>query len=169
VVLELRRSLGIPLLLVTHELSVAVSIAERIVVLAEGRVLQSGPPQQIYDHPASPPVALQLGQPRINLLSVRRSGEFWVATDGTPVMPAAPGSAERALLGIRPEHIAPEGGSHAGVVRVVEYMGATTALLVRWADTEIHIVTRGRSTVRPFQTLRPHVDRARVVVFPPSS
>jgi ABC-type sugar transport system ATPase subunit len=137
-------------------------------VLSEGRVLQSGSPQDIYDHPASPPVALQLGQPRINLLSVRLDGETRVAGDGTPVMQAAPGSAERAVLGVRPEHIEPEGGSHEGEVRVVEYMGPTTTLLVRWADTEIHILTRGRSEVRPFQVLRPRVDASRVVVFPPS-
>ncbi len=166
--LELRRSLGIPMLFVTHDQTEALSMADRIVVLSEGRVLQSGSPQEIYDQPASPPVALQLGQPRINLLPVRREGETWVAGDGTPVMPAAPGSLDRAVLGIRPEHIEPDGGGHEGEVRVVEYMGPTTTLLVRWAATEIHILTRGRSEVRPFQVLRPRVDASRVVVFPPS-
>lgn len=166
--LELRRSLGIPMLLVTHDQAEALSMADRIVVLSEGRVLQSGEPREIYDRPRSPGVALQLGQPRINLLSVRRDGEFWIARDGTPVMPALPGSAERAVLGIRPEHIQPEGGSHEGVVRVVEYTGPTTTLLVRWADADVHIVTRGPSAVRPFQVLRPRVDAARVVVFPSS-
>jgi multiple sugar transport system ATP-binding protein len=166
--LELRRSLGIPMLYVTHDQAEALSMADRIVVLAEGRVLQSGPPQEIYEHPASPSVALQLGQPRINLLPVRREGELWVAEDGTPVMPAQPGAAERAVLGIRPDHIKPEGGAHDGEVRVVEYMGPTTTLLVRWAGTEIHISSRGQSAIRPFQILRPRVDAARVVVFPPS-
>jgi multiple sugar transport system ATP-binding protein len=167
--LELRRSLGIPMLLVTHDQTEALSMADRIVVLAAGQVLQSGPPQQIYDQPASPTVALQLGQPPINLLRVQRGGDLWLASDGTPVMRAAPGSGDRAVLGIRPEHVAPDGGGQEGVVRVVEYMGATTTLLVRWAGSEIHIVTRGRSAVRPADVLRPHVDAARVVVFPPSS
>jgi len=162
---ELRRSLGIPMLYVTHDQTEALSMADRIVVLAEGRVLQSGPPEQIYDQPASPTVALQLGQPRINLLPVRRVGDVWTTEDGTPVMPAAPGSASVATLGIRPEHVAPDGGSHEGVVRVVEYMGATTTLLVGWANTEIHIVTRGRGGFRPSQVLRPRVDPAHVVVF----
>ncbi len=166
---ELRRSLGIPMLFVTHDQTEALSMADRIVVLSEGRVLQSGPPRQIYDHPVSPPVALQLGQPRINLVPVRRSDDLWVARDGTPIMAAEPGSAEQAVLGIRPEHIAPDGGSHEAEVRVVEYMGATTTLLVQWAGSEIHIVTRGRSEVRPQQILRPHVDRTRVVVFPPNN
>jgi multiple sugar transport system ATP-binding protein len=166
--LELRRSLGIPMLFVTHDQTEALSMADRIVVLAGGRVLQSGPPQRIYEKPESPTVALQLGQPPINLLPVRRADDLWIAADGTPVMPAAPGSAERAVLGLRPEHLTLDGGSHDGVVKVVEYMGATTTLLVHWAGSEIRIVTRGRSAVRPSDVLRPRVDAARVVVFPPS-
>ena len=167
--LELRRSLGIPMLFVTHDQSEALSMADRIVVLAEGRVLQSGPPQQIYERPVSPTVALQLGQPPINLLPVRHAGDWWIAGDGTPVMPAAPGSPERAVLGVRPEHVAPEGGSHEGRARVVEYMGATTTLLVHWAGSEIHVVVRGRSAIRPFDTVRPRVDATRAIVFPPFS
>lgn len=166
---ELRRSLGIPMLYVTHDQTEALSMADRIVVLGEGRVLQSGPPEEIYDNPASPTVALQLGQPRVNLLLVRRVGDHWVTQDGTPIMAAAPGSPESAVLGVRPEHIELYGGTHEAEVRVVEYMGATTTHLVRWANNEVHIVIRGRSSVRPSDLLRPRVDPARVVVFPMNS
>jgi multiple sugar transport system ATP-binding protein len=166
---ELRRSLGIPMLFVTHDQAEALSMADRIVVLAGGRVLQSGTPEAIYDRPVSPTVALQVGQPAINLLPARRSDGFWRTADGTPIAPAEGGPRDRALVGVRPEHVAPEGGSHDGIVEVVEYMGPTTTLLVRWADAEIHIVTRGRSAIRPHDVIRPRIDAARAIVFADSN
>jgi multiple sugar transport system ATP-binding protein len=166
---ELRRELGIPMLFVTHDQAEALSMADRVVVLSEGKVLQSGTPEEIYDRPASPTVALQLGQPAINLLRVRRYGELWRAEDGTPVMPATSDfSADEALLGVRPEDVRLDGGEHDGTARVVEYMGPTTTLLVRWAGSDVHIVTRGQSQVRPFDTVRPRIDAARAILFSPT-
>ena len=100
---ELRRELGTPMVFVTHDQAEALSMADRIVVLSEGRILQTGHPAEIYERPVSPVVALQLGQPAINLLPVRREGGQWRAADGTPLLRAdAAGPGER-LLGIRPE------------------------------------------------------------------
>ena len=65
---ELRRELKTPMVFVTHDQAEALSMADRIVVLSEGRILQTGAPREIYERPASPVVALQLGQPAINLL-----------------------------------------------------------------------------------------------------
>lgn len=165
--LELRRELRIPMLFVTHDQAEALSMGERVVVLSEGRVLQTGTPRQIYENPASPLVALQLGQPAINLLPVELSQGFWRAKDGTPLIAAASNSSGgRALLGIRPEHVALEGGSHEGFTKVVEYMGPTTTLLVHWAGTDVHIVTRGRSELRPSAVVKPKIDATRAVLFP---
>lgn len=163
---ELRRELGIPMIFVTHDQTEALSMGERVVVLSGGKVLQTGTPQEIYERPASPLVALQLGQPAINLLPVERSNGFWCTRDGTPLLPANGGPGDRALLGVRPEHVAPEGGEHEGLVRVVEFMGPTTTLLVRFAGTDIHIVTPGRSDLRPSAVVRPKIDAERVVLFP---
>jgi multiple sugar transport system ATP-binding protein len=164
--LELRRKLKTPMLYVTHDQAEALSMADRIVVLSEGRVLQTGTPYEIYRRPASPSVAQQLGQPTINLIQAQLSGGHWVTTDGTPIAPAPSASPELVLLGIRPEDISTEGGVHAAVVRVVEYMGPTTTLLVHWGGCELHIVTRGRSPLRPNDTLFPRFDPTRIVTFP---
>jgi multiple sugar transport system ATP-binding protein len=165
---ELRRSLGIPMLFVTHDQAEALSMADRIVVLAEGRVLQTGTPELIYNQPVSATVARQLGQPAINLVPVRRGNGYWHTADGTPILPAANGSPDRALIGVRPEHLTPDGGSHDALVKLVEYMGPTTTLLVQWAGAEFHIVTRGRSSIQPFDVVRPRIDAARALVFPES-
>jgi len=171
---ELRRELKTPMVFVTHDQAEALSMADRIVVLSEGRILQTGTPREVYERPVSPVVALQLGQPAINLLRVRRSDGQWVATDGTPLMPAeAAGPSER-LLGIRPEDIALLGvetqghraeGPRGAAVEIVEYIGPTTTLLCVWAGAPVHVVVPRRGTIRPGDRVFPRINAARAVLF----
>ena len=142
-------------------------MADRIVVLSEGRILQTGTPREIYERPVSPIVALQLGQPAMNLLRVRRGLGQWLSADGTPLMPAeGTGSAER-VLGVRPEDIELDGvePSPEGVVRVVEYIGPTTTLLLDWAGEHVHVVVQRRATLRPGDRVRPRIVAARALLF----
>lgn len=167
---ELRRELKTPLVFVTHDQAEALSMADRIVVLSEGRILQTGTPREIYERPVSPVVALQLGQPAINLLRVERVNGNWLASDGTPLMPAEPTGPRFRLLGIRPEDIAPESNdqapdAHSARVKVVEYIGPTTTLLCDWAGAHVHIVIPRRGTFQPGDSLRPRIHAARAVLF----
>jgi hypothetical protein len=81
-------------------------------------------------------------------------------------MDAEPDGPDEAVLGIRPETIAPEGGAHDAKVVLVEFSGATTTLLVRWAGTDVHITSARRLELRPGDTIRPRIDRRRAVLFP---
>jgi multiple sugar transport system ATP-binding protein len=167
---QLRRELETPMIFVTHDQAEALSMADRIVVLSEGRILQQGTPREIYERPVSPLVALQLGQPKINLLRVRRDGGQWLAADGTALIAAdGAGPAER-VLGIRPEDIALDGdATSVGVVRIVEYIGPTTTLLVDWAGDPVHIVVPSRSTLRPGDRVQPRIDAAHAMFFDPEA
>ncbi|HTF87740.1 MAG TPA: ABC transporter ATP-binding protein, partial [Planctomycetota bacterium] len=99
------RSLGVPMVYVTHDQGEALSMADRIAVLIEGRIQQVGTPREVYESPASPLVACQLGQPQINLFDAElRDGQFRAA-GGTVLCPALPTAATRARLGVRPEHL----------------------------------------------------------------
>ena len=164
---ELRRELKTPMVFVTHDQAEALSMADRIVVLSEGRILQTGVPREIYERPASPVVALQLGQPAINLLPVRRDGGQWRAADGTPILRADAAGPSKRLLGIRPEHVALMGGetSSEGIVRVVEYTGPTTTLVVDWLGARIHIVVPRRANVRPGDRVHPRIEPLHAVLF----
>ena len=164
---ELRRELKTPMVFVTHDQAEALTMADRIVVLSQGKILQVGTPREIYEHPATPVVALQLGQPAINLLPVRRDGGHWKAGDGTPLLRADASGASQRLLGVRPEHITLLGGeaSAEGVVRVVEHTGPTTTLLVDWLGTHVHILVPRRASVRPGDHVRPRIDATRASLF----
>lgn len=171
---ELRRDLKTPMVFVTHDQAEALSMADRIVVLSEGRVLQTGTPREIYERPLSPVVALQLGQPAINLLRVHRVADQWLAADGTPIMAAESAGPTERLLGIRPENVlftdlereSPRTpGPFDAVVEIVEYVGPTTTLLCAWAGTHVHILIPYRGSVRPGDRIFPRVDPARAVLF----
>jgi multiple sugar transport system ATP-binding protein len=171
---ELRRELKTPMVFVTHDQAEALSMADRIVVLCEGRILQAGTAREIYERPSSPVVALQLGQPAINLLRVCRVDGRWAAADGTPLMPADSAGAGERLLGIRPEDVALDGpeteghraaGPLDGVVEIVEYIGPTTTVLCAWAGTHVHVVVPRRGTFRPGDRVRPRIDATRAVFF----
>jgi multiple sugar transport system ATP-binding protein len=71
--LELKRiqqELGATILYVTHDQIEAMTMANRVGVIAQGKLIQVGSPREIYESPASSYVAQRLGQPRINLLPV---------------------------------------------------------------------------------------------------
>ncbi|TIT18636.1 MAG: ABC transporter ATP-binding protein [Mesorhizobium sp.] len=114
--LELKRiqaELGATMLYVTHDQIEAMTMADRIGILADGVLVQIGSPRTIYSEPANLHVAARLGQPAINLLPVG------LLPDG-----GAPAGAK--TIGARTEHLSIEkaANGHAdGVVDWVEHLG----------------------------------------------
>jgi multiple sugar transport system ATP-binding protein len=165
---QLRRELGTPMVFVTHDQAEALSMADRIVVLSGGQILQTGAPREIYERPLSPVVALQLGQPAMNLLPTRREEGHWKAMDGTPLMRADGSGEDARLLGIRPEDIALQPGADAAfpaTVRIVEYIGPTTTLLLDWAGAHVHVVVPRRASVSPGDRVSLRINAERAVMF----
>lgn len=163
----LRQELGIPAIYVTHDQAEALSMGDSIAVLAEGRILQQGSPEDVYRRPVSPVVARQLGQPAINILCVQRRGDRWIGPNEVERMPAQSGSgAGEMLLGVRPEDIAPTGGRVPGVVRVVEDAGAEWILSVDWAGASIHLTASKERRFAPGETVYPRIDAERALLWP---
>jgi multiple sugar transport system ATP-binding protein len=93
--LELKRiqqDLGATMLYVTHDQTEALTMATRVGVLQEGRLIQLGTPRQIYEDPCSSYVASRLGAPRINLLA-----RSVLADLAAPV--------QASMVGVRSEHV----------------------------------------------------------------
>ena len=111
---RIHRELGATILYVTHDQIEAMTLASRIGVLREGRLVQVGTPREIYEEPVDLYVATRLGSPAINVLSRARF----------PALAAPPGVAS---LGIRTEHVRlakANGGVHPrGTVRWIEHLG----------------------------------------------
>jgi multiple sugar transport system ATP-binding protein len=108
--LELKRiqqDLGATMLYVTHDQTEAMTLATRVGVLEQGRLVQLGTPRQIYEDPVSSYVASRLGAPRINLVPRAALGEL-------------PAPVQAVTAGIRAEHLQLADSGCAAHVRRIE-------------------------------------------------
>jgi multiple sugar transport system ATP-binding protein len=124
----LRSRLGTTTLYVTHDQVEAMSLADRLAVLHEGRVEQVGTPSDVYANPASVAVARSLGYPVLNLLDGRVEGGRLRA--GPLDWPAPAGIPSLVTIGIRPESVRLESGGVPGRVTVVEDLGPEKVVTV---------------------------------------
>jgi multiple sugar transport system ATP-binding protein len=153
---------------VTHDQIEAMTMADRIVVMRDGRIEQVGSPIELYDNPANVFVATFIGSPAMNLLSGEldgdrfrdATGQFWPL--GKPV--SAP-AGTKVLYGIRPENLQlGEGGVSAEVV-VIEPTGAETHVVLSIGGEHIVGVFRERLDVAPGATLAIRPDAGRALLF----
>ena len=132
---NLSHELKVTTIYVTHDQIEAMTMADRIVVLNNGRVEQFGTPMELYHHPATKFVASFIGQPNMNFLSAKITG---ADSDGLSVqtkdglqlqLPVETGSAsigQNVDIGIRPENIT-QGSEGLNLnVSVVERLGGTS-------------------------------------------
>jgi multiple sugar transport system ATP-binding protein len=145
---KLQRALGVTTVYVTHDQEEAMTIADRIAIFMDGRVVQVGRPQDIHAQPASAAVAGFIGSPPMNLLDAEvRAGVLHVAgvalsLDGRRVRDGA------VALGVRPGalHIAATG--LPARVDLIEDLGDTTIVDVDIAGQLVKVRMDHRPAVR---------------------
>src|SRR6476660_8528912 len=142
---ELQRRLGLTTVMVTHDQEEALTMADRLVVMNDGRIRQVGTQQDLYERPTDRFVAGFVGRSTFIEGQIEAPGRFRsagglaLACNGTLAGPAT--------LALRPERIAvgmaPQAGidnSLPGVVEFVSYLGATIDMHVRISAQERVIV-----------------------------
>jgi ABC-type sugar transport system ATPase subunit len=161
---------------VTHDQVEAMTLADRIVLLNEGRIEQHGEPLALYEHPANRFVAGFLGQPKMNFvpavatadgsqLALRLAEQGPVIATRTSFAGIAPGT--KVELGIRPDAISlVEKGLPASVV-LVERLGGSSLLHARVAGLEslLTVELPGTYQAAAGTTVQLGIDSARVHVF----
>jgi putative spermidine/putrescine transport system ATP-binding protein len=105
----LQKSLGISVLFVTHDQDEAMAMSDRIVVMKDGRIVQSGPPEEVYNHPVTDWVASFLGDTNLIPATVisREGGEAVVDLGGLGAGRVRDRGArgDKYAVSIRPEHL----------------------------------------------------------------
>ena len=131
---ELHKSLAATMVYVTHDQSEAMTLADRIVVLNQGNIMQIGSPRDLYERPGNIFVAQFLGSPKMNLLSVTVTKQAQVALAGGQTLEIGNVDSKPVrTVGIRPEQIVitDESDAHVrGTVRLCEYHGPILSILV---------------------------------------
>ncbi|TNC72220.1 ABC transporter ATP-binding protein [Rubellimicrobium roseum] len=155
---ELHARLGVTSIYVTHDQIEAMTMADRILVLRDGRVEQQGRPLDLYDRPVNTFVAGFLGSPAMNLLDVVPGPDGVALADGTPLGFAPRGGPARLTLGVRPEHLrllpadAPQG--LPARLRSVEPTGSETLLVAQMGERPVTVLARERVTARAGDAVR---------------
>ncbi|MBV9522820.1 MAG: ABC transporter ATP-binding protein [Alphaproteobacteria bacterium] len=120
----LQQQLGMTMLYVTHDQSEAMSMADQVILLRDGRVEQDAHPAILYDRPETVFAARFVGTPPMNILNLRD---------------------RKLLLGIRPEDIAlAESGGVAARIVAIEYLGGDSTVICALGDERVTARIRGR-------------------------
>jgi multiple sugar transport system ATP-binding protein len=150
-------------LYVTHDQVEAMTLADRIVVMNQGRIEQVGTPLELYDRPSNLFVAGFIGSPAMNFIvgHARRRGDEpgWslVTADGAafPLPPELPLQPDQAVtLGVRPEHLTlADDGAVRLKVDIVEPNGDETHLYGRVGQDLVGVRLHERTSIQPGQSI----------------
>ncbi|QXL83665.1 ABC transporter ATP-binding protein [Comamonas sp. NLF-1-9] len=138
---QIHHELKLTLIYVTHDQVEALTFADQVVVMARGRVVQAGTPEQLFERPAHTFVGHFIGSPGMNFVDVAvRGGQIWLAQHALGAAPAnlADGPLK---LGIRPEHLtlaaSDTPGAAAAIVEHTQDQGTHWMLSCRIGETRL--------------------------------
>ena len=146
----LQRQLGLTTVMVTHDQEEALTVADRLVVMADGAVRQIGTQRDLYERPADRFVAGFVGRSTFLAGRVEAPGRF--VTEGGLALACAGGRPGPASLGLRPERVAFGAAAAgldnrlAGTVEFVSYLGAALDLHVRLSQADRVLVQLANRT-----------------------
>ncbi|MFW5900181.1 MAG: ABC transporter ATP-binding protein [Halodesulfurarchaeum sp.] len=181
---QLHRELGTTTVYVTHDQEEAMTLADRVVVMAGGEIMQVDPPQKLYDYPDNQFVAEFIGSPSMNIVEVEVKGGqsdsgyvaahpgFELPLPAKPSLQSAVGGP--AHFGVRPENLqlvdVPTEYSFDVEVAVTENLG--DELLILGTVSEHHVRVRSenpRQTFEPGEVVHAECDPDRLHLFDPET
>lgn len=148
-------------------------MADRIVILDQGRIAQVGTPMELYHEPANLFVAGFLGSPKMNFIKVveagRADGNVMLRDEtGDSITVPLPGTAggQVAVLGIRPENLTVAAdGPLEGVIATIERLGSETLIYVETAGSMLTSKTDGETSAKVGDSVRLRFDPAHAHLF----
>ena len=154
---KLHSQLATTMIYVTHDQVEAMTLADKIVVLKDGKVMQIGSPMELYHHPANIFVAGFLGAPSMNFLHVDvqdvQGDAARVSCPGLePIVVKTAGrpidAGRKATLGVRPQHLrVSEAGRLQGNVVLTERLGSETVVDLKMDDGSKLIAAFGEDLI----------------------
>lgn len=152
---EMQRRLGVPTVYVTHDQVEAMTMGHRIAVFSQGRMVQIGTPEQLYNQPADKEVAMFIGSPKMNIVAGETAGggaqasirlldaSVALAPEQTRQFAASPNA--KVDVGIRPQDLhwlqdAPARcrSRAKGIVQTIEPTGAETFVTAKIGETVVN-------------------------------
>gem|GEM_PF-6412869 len=126
---DLQRQLGLTMVYVTHDQIEAMSMADQIVLMRDGKIEQIGTPHELYENPQSEFVARFIGMPPMNMIALDQSETLrnhFALSSKSPI----------ASIGIRPEHLNQCNDGLPLTVRSIDYLGGETVIRAHWRSIQ---------------------------------
>ncbi len=170
---RLQIDLGITSIYVTHDQVEAMTMANRIAVMKEGKLQTYSPPDKLYDQPRTLFVASFVGNPPMNFMDVevvRENGDYHARREGFDmVVPADRGEKAagkgNVILGIRPEDVSLTDEGVAGEIYVVEPLGRDDLIDVRIGSASVHVLADPALGLKIGDTVRLNFNTHKVQFF----
>ena len=174
---RLQADLGITSIYVTHDQVEAMTMADRIAVMSEGRLQAFAPPDEIYDRPRTLFVAGFVGNPPMNFIDVDvefDDGNYHARREGFDMI-IAPDRGEKAVskgrvvLGIRPEDVTIADYGVGGEVYIVEPLGRESLVDVRIGEASVLLLADPKLELKIGQNISIRCDPDKVQLFDPDT
>ena len=176
---RLHQELGRTMIYVTHDQIEAMTLADRIALLRDGKIEQLGAPLDLFERPATRFVAGFLGSPKMNFLPASIEAGQVTLRDGTKLI-LPPGrkvpNSQDVGLGLRPQHIAQAGASaelgHVqlpSIIELVQPTGSRVQVSMLLGGTRITAEFAAHEVTAPGEQVRIDIDMTRAVLIDPQS
>jgi multiple sugar transport system ATP-binding protein/inositol-phosphate transport system ATP-binding protein len=166
---KLQRSLGVTAVYVTHDQEEAMTIADRLAVFMDGRIVQVGTPADVFARPASVAVAGFLGSPPMNLVEGQVAGGT-LAIAGVRIPGATvPGADGKVVVGVRPGAVRLADAGIPARVYLVEDLGESAIVDLTVGDAIVKMRTDRRPAAREGDAVSIALDPADLHVFDPAT
>ena len=146
---NIQTNLNATILYVTHDQAEATTLADKIGVLKEGKIVQIGTPEEIYENPNSIYVSQRLGSPKINVLP----SSLFNINDNIPT------------VGIRPENVLLGTGKYSGKIISIENLGSETVVAINFEGHEVLSSIQGAYKSSINETINFDINTNKVLTF----
>ncbi|WBU62184.1 ABC transporter ATP-binding protein [Paracoccus albus] len=176
---KLHQKLGASMVYVTHDQVEAMTLADKIVVLKDGKVMQVGTPMELYHNPANRFVAGFLGAPSMNFIEVdveKIEGDKALVRSTSlepieaPIRQDGIVAGQKAVLGVRPQYLTPVPDDQAmlhGKISLTERLGTETVIDIELRDgSQIIAAVAEDRILKPGEEIGLRFDASEAHLFP---
>jgi ABC-type sugar transport system ATPase subunit len=167
-IVALQKRLGITMIYVTHDQTEALTMADHMVVLKDGRIRQTGIPAEIYNNPDDQFVASFIGTPPINLIDETISNGRGIIL---PISYGPDTPSGKYVVGLRSEHLSFDDRGHVqGTILSVEYIGSASHVKVQLEKAVVTVMAGSAAgSYRNGQSVTLAVSSERIFLFDPQT
>ncbi len=161
---EIQQQIGMTMVYVTHDQTEAMSMADQVILMEKGCIVQQASPAEMYAKPQTIFAASFIGTPPMNLLSLAKEhNHTYIKGSKNPLTFSPPSGA--LILGVRPENISVFHSGWNSIVTKIEYQGGTSLITCKIGSESVMFIQSGVAQYCVGDNLFLHCDQKHLHFF----